>query len=159
MAGTPDVAVRRRSRRRRPRRTFPDRLHIVSLSFRRDGPHPRRATVPVRGTMGQDEAMRVARRRARALGPEPWLHDVNTVPPPRPTPALDAITRKHTAFPTFTALLTAAAGYYPSIRLDPMGRDGLVLAQAYDTRQARWGDPRRAYVGGDLPPRRPGAGS
>ena len=121
MDGTLDVAVRRRSRRRRPRRTFPDRLHIVSFSFRRDRPHPRQATMLVRGTMGQDEAMRVAQRRARALGPEPWLCDVNTVPPPRPTPALDAITRKHTAFPTFMALLTTAAGHYPSIRLDPMG--------------------------------------
>lgn len=158
MAGILDAAVRRRSRRRRPRRTFPDHLHIVSFSFR-DGPYPRQATVLVRGTMGQDEAMRVARQQAGALGPEPWLCDVNTVPPPRPTPALDAMTREHTAFPTFMALLTAAAGYYPSIRLDLMGRDGLLLAQAYDCQQARWGDPRRAYVSGDLPSRRPGAGS
>ena len=59
-----------------------------------------------------------------------------------------------TAFSSFIALLTAAAGYRPTIRLDLMGHDGLALARAYDRWQARWGDPRRAFVTGDLPPRR-----
>lgn len=47
------------------------------------------------------------------------------------------------------ALLTAAAGYRPTIRLDLLGRDGLALALAYDRQQAAWGDPRRAFVTGN----------
>ena len=61
---------------------------------------------------------------------------------------MDALARKLTAFPTFVALLTAAAGYRPSLRLDLLGRDGLALARAYDHTQAAWGDPRRAFVTG-----------
>jgi len=73
------------------------------------------------------------------------------VPAPRPTRALDALTRRHTAFPGFVALLTAARGYRPSIRLDLLRQDGLVLAMAYDRQQAAWGDLRRAFVSGSLP--------
>ena len=61
---------------------------------------------------------------------------------------MDALARKLTAFPTFVALLTTAAGYRPSLRLDLLGRDGLALARAYDRTQAAWGDPRRAFVTG-----------
>ena len=32
-----------------------------------------------------------------------------------------------------------------------MGQDGAVLARAYDRVQAKWGDPRRAFVSGDVP--------
>lgn len=66
-------------------------------------------------------------------------------------PALDALVRRCTAFPDMLALLTAAAGYLPSIRLDLLRRDGLLLARAYDRQQARWGDPRRACVSGQVP--------
>jgi len=59
--------------------------------------------------------------------------------------------RRHTAFPSFLGLLTAPAGYRPSIRLDPTGRDGTVLARAYDKAQATWGGARRAFVTGELP--------
>ncbi len=80
--------------------------------------------------------------------------DINMVPVLRPTPALDTLVARHTAFPTFLALLTAAGGFHPSIRLDLLGRDGLALTRTYDRQQAAWGDPRRAFVTGDLPPRR-----
>jgi hypothetical protein len=50
-------------------------------------------------------------------------------------------------------LLTAARGYRPSIRLDLLARDSLVLALAYDLQQAAWGDPRRAFVTGEAPRR------
>jgi hypothetical protein len=85
--------------------------------------------------------------------------DIRTVPAPRATPLLDVLCRAHTAFPSFLALLTAPAGYRPSIRLDLTGRDGLQLARAYDRAQARWGDERRVSVTGDLPRRLAGAGA
>lgn len=49
--------------------------------------------------------------------------------PPRPTPALDALTHRLTAF---LALLTTAAGYRPHICLDRLARDALMLARACD---------------------------
>ena len=146
-----------RWRRRRVRRITckgPVRLHIITFRFAPEGSVRRMTTVLVQGRMNQDTAMALAQAEARTRGPQPWPVDANTVPPPRATPALDAICRKHTAFPSFLDLLTATAGYRPSIRLDLMGRDGVVLARAYDRMQARWGDPRRAFVSGD-PPRRP----
>ena len=147
--------IRRRCRRvRRVARKGPVRLHIVSFHFAPEGSARRMTTVLVRGRMNQDRAIAFAQVEAKTHGPGLWLVDVNTVPPPRATPALDAICRKHTAFPSFLDLLTATAGYRPSIRLDLMGRDGVVLARAYDRMQARWGDPRRAFVSGELP-RRP----
>jgi hypothetical protein len=57
----------------------------------------------------------------------------------------------HTAAADFVQLLTAPAGYRPSIRLDLMGREGLRLAAAYDRVQAKWGDKRRAFVTGEVP--------
>jgi len=108
--------------------------------------------VLVRGKMGQVAAIGLAGEQARTLGyGEAFCTDIYTVPAPRPTPGLDRLCRQHTAFPTFLALLTAAAAYRPSIRLDLLGRDGAVLAGAYDRQQAAWGDPRRAFVTGDLP--------
>lgn len=113
---------------------------------------PQLTTILVRGKMGQHAAMDLACKQARSMAAEaPFLTNISTVPAPRPTPALDALTRRHTAFPGFVALLTAARGYRPSIRLDLLGRDGLVLALAYDRQQAAWGDPRRAFVSGNLP--------
>ncbi len=108
------------------------------------------ATVLIRGWMDQNAAIGLAGAEARRQGREPWLTDIRTVPAPRPTPALDAICRQHTASHTFIELLTASAGYRPSIRLDLMGHDGVVLAQAYDRAQAAWGDKRRAFVTGEV---------
>ena len=147
-----DVITRRPRRRRKTRaRTGPVRLHIVSFRFAPDGPLRRVTTVLVQGRMDQTAAMSQAAAEAHTRGPEPWLIDINTVAPLRATPALDVICRRHTAFGTFLSLLTQPAGYRPSIRLDLMGRDGVVLAREYDRVQARWGDPRRAFVSGDLP--------
>ena len=144
--------VRRRRRRVKTRaRTGPMRLHIISFRFDAEGTFRRMTTVLVQGRMDQCAAMKEASAEARTRGPEPWLTDINTVPPLRATPALDAICRQNTAFPTFLALLTQPAGYRPSIRLDLMGQDGEVLARAYDRMQAKWGDPRRAFVSGDVP--------
>ncbi len=61
---------------------------------------------------------------------------------------LDRICALHTGFRCFVDLLVAVAGYRPSIRLDLLGRDGAVLARAYDRAQERLGDPRRAFVTG-----------
>ena len=152
MGGTVVVQVqRRRTRRRRPARRFPDQLHIFEFRLAPEGVHPRFATVLVRGRMGQNEAIGPAYEQARLRGRQPFCTDIRTVPVPRPTPALDALCQRYTAFQTFLTLLTATAGYRPSIRLDLLGRDGLVLARAYDCWQVRWGDPRRAFVTGDLP--------
>lgn len=148
---------RRRARRRRPARRWPDQLHVFEFRLAPEGLHPRFTTVLVRGRMGQNGAIGPAYEQARLRGREPVCTQIRTVPPPRPTPVLDAICRAHTACPSFLVLLTATAGYRPTIRLDLMGRDGLVLARAYDRWQARWGDPRRAFVTGDLPPHRTGA--
>lgn len=156
MAGTLDVAGRRRRRRRRTRRVFPDRLHAFEFRSASGGGHPRFAPVPVPGKMDQVAAVDSAGEQARRLGRAPLCTGVHTVSPPWPTPALDALVRRCTAFPSFLALLTAAAGYHPSIRLDPTGGEGLLPARAYDDRRARWGDPRRAYVTGDPPRRRAG---
>lgn len=158
MAGTLVVQVRRRRARRwRPARRFPDQLRVFSFRLAPEGLHPRFATVLARGRMGQNEAIGPAYTQARLRGREPFCTDIRSVPAPRPTPALDALCARHTAFPTLIALLTATAGYRPSIRLDLLGRDGLVLARAYDRWQARWGDPRRAFVTGDLPKHQAGA--
>jgi len=74
---------------------------------------------------------------------------------------------------TFHDLAVAAAGFRRSATVLVRGRmgqavaiglareqarelgQGLALARAYDRRQAAWGDPRRAFVTGDLSPRQP----
>lgn len=162
MAGLLDaVRVQRRRFCRRSGRRHPDQLHVftfrtlalASISFHRT------TTVLVRGRMGQAAAIGLARERVRELGQGvAFCAGVRTVPAPRQTPGLDRLTARHTAFPDFLALLTAAGGYRPSIRLDLLGRGGLALACAYDRQQAAWGDPRRALVTGGLPLRRAGAG-
>jgi hypothetical protein len=142
-----DLVIRQRRRRvRRPARNGPMRLHIVSFRFAPEGQFRRASTVLIYGRMDQAAAMKLAAVEAGIQGPEPWLTGINTVPPLRATPALDRICRQHTASATFLALLTQPAGYRPSLRLDLMGRDGVVLARAYDRVQAMWGDPRRALV-------------
>ncbi|MDT7953439.1 MAG: hypothetical protein RQ966_18205 [Acetobacteraceae bacterium] len=157
MGETLAVQVRhRRAGRKRPAQRFPDQLHIFTFRLAPESLHLRFATVLVRGRMGQTEAIGPAYAQARLRGREPMCTEIRTVPAPRPTPGLDAICRRHTACPSFLALLTATAGYRPTIRLDLMGHGGLVLARAYDRWQSRWGDPRRAFVTGDLPPRRAG---
>ena len=88
----------------------------------------------------------IHRRSARERLPCAALTDIRSVPAVRATPYLDTLCRRHTAFPSFLALLTAAGGYRPSIRLDLTGPEGGTLARAYDAWQTRWGDPRRAYV-------------
>lgn len=155
-AGMAGFTVQRRrcSRRRRPVQRPSEELHIVTFQTLPAGLHPQFATILVRGRMGQDAAMDLARAQARPMSAEAsLLTDISTVLAPRPTPALDALTRRHTAFPGFVALLTAARGYRPSIRLDLLGRDGLVLALSYDRQQAAWGDPRRAFITGQVPRR------
>ena len=157
MAETPTLQVRcRRSRRRRPAKRFPNQLHVFEFKLKPEGLHPRFATVLVRGRMGQNAAVDPAYAQGRLRGREPFCTDIRTVPTSRPTPRLDALAQRHTASPSFVALLTATAGYRPTLRLDLIGHDGLVLARAYDRWQARWGDPRRAFVTGDLPRRRTG---
>ena len=157
MAGLfdPVHVQQRRSRRRRPARRHAEQLHIFSFTYPAVAGHRQAVTVLVRGTMGQDATIPLAGAQARARMPGGFCTNINTVSAPRPMPALDRLTARHTAFPTFLALLTAAGDYSPSIRLDLLGRDGLALARAYDRRQAAWGDPRRAFVTGDLPPRQP----
>jgi hypothetical protein len=143
---------RRVAQARRAERLRPVQLHVFSFDFPEAGGFRRAATVLVRGRMGQVAAIGTAGEQARALGHgTAFCTDIHTVPAPQPTPALDRLCRQHTAFPTFLALLTAAAGYRPSIRLDLLGRDGAVLARAYDRQQAAWGDPRRAFVTGRVP--------
>ncbi len=145
-------ALRRAAQGRRAERLRPVQLHVFSFDFPETRSFRRAATVLVRGKMGQVAAIGPAGEQARTLGyGAAFCTDIHTVPAPRPTPALDRLCRQHTAFPTFLALLTAAAAYRPSIRLDLLGRDGAVLAGAYDRQQAAWGDPRRAFVTGDLP--------
>jgi len=146
------IQRRRQSRRRRPVQRPSEELHVITFRTLQTDLHPQFATILVQGRMGQDAAIDLARAQARPMSAEaPLLTDISTVPAPRPTPALDRLTQRHTAFPGFVALLTAARGYRPSIRLDLLGRDGLVLALAYDRQQAAWGDPRRAFISGNLP--------
>ncbi len=149
----PTAPARRRSRRRRLARRHPEQLHVFSFTYPGMAGCRQAMTVLVRGRMGQDAAILLAGAQARARVPGALCTDISTVPAPRPTPALDATAARHTAFLTFLALLTAAGGYRPSIRLDLLGREGLALARAYDRKQAAWGDPRRAFVTGELPER------
>jgi hypothetical protein len=156
----PTLANRRQQRRRRTCRCRdPIALHIFSFRFADAGLQQRFGTVLVRGRMDQIAAIGPAYTAATQQGREPFCVDILTVPAPRATPLLDVLCRAHTAFRSFLSLLTAQAGYRPSIRLDLMGRDGLQLARAYDRTQARWGDERRAFVTGDLPHRLAGAGA
>ena len=142
---------RRAAQARRAARLRPVELHIVSFQFPQVAGFRRAETVLVRGRMGQNAAIGPAHGRARALGfGSPFCVGVRTVPAPRPTPALDAICRRLTAFATFLELLTAAAEYRPSICLGLLGREGVILAAAYDRVQAAWGDPRRAFVTGSV---------
>jgi len=122
-------------------------LHMFLFCYPEVDGFRREASVLVRGKMGQVAAIGPAYAQAGELGyGAPFCTDIRTVPAPRPTPALDQLARKCTAFTSFVALLSAPAGYRPSIRLDLLGRDGAVLARAYDRTQAAWGDPRRAFV-------------
>ena len=143
-----------RRRRKRTRAVVDSRrlsLHIFSFRFAPENGHSRFGTVLVRGRMDQVNAMDEAHAVARGQGREPWLLDINSVPALRATPALDMLCRRHTSFRSFLELLTAPAGYRPSIRLDLLGRDGAALARAYDRTQAKWGDTRRAFVTGQTP--------
>lgn len=143
---------RRAAQARRAERLRPVQLHIFSFDCPKVSGFRRVVTVLVRGKMGQLAAIGHAYDQAHTLGHgPPFCTDINTVPAPRPTPALDALARKLTAFPTFVTLLTAPASYRPSLRLDLLGCEGLVLARAYDRTQAAWGDPRRAFVTGRIP--------
>ncbi len=137
---------------RRAERLRPVQLHIFSFRYPDVNGFRREATVLVRGKMGQNAAIGPAYDQAGGLGHgSPVCTNIRTVPALRPTPALDAFCQEATAFPDFTVLLTAPAGYRPSIRLDLLGRNGAVLARAYDRTQAAWGDPRRAFVTGRVP--------
>lgn len=68
------------------------------------------------------------------------------------TEALDSLTTKHTAFPSFAAMLAAEGGYRPSIYPGRFATAEEVaelraLADAYDAAQAERGDTRRAHRG------------
>ena len=56
---------------------------------------------------------------------------------------LDQLIARRTAFSSMQELVTAAGGYRPS--LDVADPEMLRIAEAYDTAQAKRGDPRRAY--------------
>jgi len=142
------MQVRRAQRRRRVE------LHIFSFTFSEVRGFRREANVLVHGRMGQNAAIGAAYDRAGLLGHgAPFCTNIRTVPAPRAAPALDALCARCTSFSTFIALLTAPAGYRPSLRLDLLGRDGATLAQAYGRAQAAWDDPRRAFVTGSIPRR------
>ena len=148
-------AWQRAVRARRRMRAQPMEAHVFTFAF--FGPDDRRtgrlAAVVVRGKMGQAGAIPAAYDKAGAIAAEPFCIDIRTYPSralPERTPHLDRICVQHTGFRCFVDLLIAVAGYRPSIRLDVMGRDGAVLAAAYDRVQARLGDTRRAFVTGTL---------
>jgi hypothetical protein len=137
----------RRRRRHAPRRaTGPMMLHIFSFTFEIQTQFTPAATILIRSRRGHTDLIGQAYDEANHRGVWPFLKDINTVPSPRPTPGLDRVCQLHTAFPTFLHLLTAAAGYTPTFRLDLTGPEGRVLANAYDAWQTRWGDRRRALV-------------
>jgi len=141
--------MRRGRRTAAPSGADPSSCIIFKFSYPEVAGFRREATVLVRGKMGQNAAIGPAYDQAGALGHgSPFCVNIRTVPAPRPTPALDALCARCTASATLVALLTAPAGYRPSIRLDLLGRDGAALARAYDRIQAAWGDPRRAFVTG-----------
>ena len=103
--------------------------------------------------MGQTHAIPAAYEKAEAIAAAPFCIDIRTYPSralSKRAPHLDRICVEHTGFRCFLDLLIAVAGYRPSIRLDVMGREGAVLAAAYDKVQARLGDTRRAFVTGAL---------
>lgn len=138
---------RRAAKARRAERLRPVQLHMFLFRYPEVNGFLREASVLVRGKMGQLAAIGPAYAQAGELGHgAPFCTDIRTVPAPRPTPALDRLARRCTAFPDFLALLSAPAGYRPGIRLDLLGRDGAALARAYDRIQDAWGDPRRAFV-------------
>ena len=136
-------------------RAHPMEAHVFTFGFfggtdRRTG---RLAAVVVRGKMGQTGAIPAAYQKARAVAPGPYCIDIRTYPSrvlPERTMHLDRICALRTGFRCFLDLLVAVAGYRPSIRLDLLGRDGAVLAQAYDRAQERLGVPRRAFVTGKV---------
>jgi len=147
-------ARRRAMQVRRAERRRPVELHIFSFTFSEVRGFRREASVLVHGRMGQNAAIGPAYDRAGLLGHgAPFCTNIRTVPALRATPALDALCARCTSFSTFIALLTAPAGYRPSLRLDLLGRDGASLARAYDRTQAAWDDPRRAFVTGSIPRR------
>jgi len=63
----------------------------------------------------------------------------------------DSLTRTHTSFASFDALLNAEGGYRPSIYMRERDHKGNVervaLALAYDDMQSARGDSRRAFRG------------
>jgi len=121
-------------------------LNIFSFTYAREERITRADTILIRSRRGHADLIGQAYDEAHSRGPHPFLVDINSVPTPHATPRLDKLCRRHTASPTFLALLTAPAGYRPSIRLDLTGPEGRTLAAAYDVWQTRWGDPRRALV-------------
>jgi len=95
-ANLPVLVCRRRSRRRIPVQRHPEQLHVVTFRTLPTGLHPQFATILVRGKMGQHIAIDLACAQARPMAAEaPLLTDISTVPAPRPTPSLDALTRRH----------------------------------------------------------------
>ena len=140
------------TRSRRRRRHAPKRatglmmLHIFSFTFERQQWFTPAATILIRSRRGHTDLISQAYDEAQGRGVWPFMVDITTVPAPRPTPLLDRLCQLHTALPAFLALLTAPAGYRPTICLDLTGPEGRVLADAYDAWQTRWGDRRRALV-------------
>jgi hypothetical protein len=125
----------------------PGRLRLHIYAFTDFGsPYRTQQVILIRSRFDHMVSFGQAAELARARLPNATVTDIRSVPPPRATPRLNAICRKHTGFGDFVALLTAPGSYRPTIRLDLTGPEGRELARAYDTWQARWGDPRRACV-------------
>ncbi len=129
-----------RARRRRPL------LHIFTFAYPEKDGFRRQEVVLLQSRDDQVALLPQAYADARLRGSQPYATDIRSVPPPRPTPRLDRLCRQCTAFPDFLALLIAPGGYYPSIRLDLVGKAGRTLARAYDKQMAAWGDTRRTLL-------------
>ncbi|MBV8914198.1 MAG: hypothetical protein JOZ05_14305 [Acetobacteraceae bacterium] len=123
------------------------RRHLHTYTFTElASPHRTEVVISIRSRLDAIASLGEAARSARKRLPGAAVTDIRSVLAPRATPHLDALCRKHTGFRSFLALLTAAGGYRPSIRLDLSGSEGRTLARAYDAWQARWGDRRRACL-------------
>ena len=144
------ASPRQKRGRRHTRPQGPLQLHVFTFTCANERGHRPMLTVLVTGRMNQTAAIALAGQRALARGRESWLTDIRSVPAPRPMPARDRMCRQHTSFDCFLDLLTAPAGYRPSIRIDLTGREGHRLARAYDRTQTAWGDPRRAFASGNV---------
>jgi hypothetical protein len=138
--------ARQRQQRSATMRAARRLLHIFAFSYPANFGFTRKETVLIRSRSEQRTVIPEACARVRSIASEPFATSIRSVLAPRPTPALDRIRQRHTAFGAILALLTGPGGYRPSIRRDLMGRDGPTLARACDMHQSQWGDSRRVLI-------------